>query len=740
MKSIQLQKLLSHQFLKSSLIPILTIELILLGLYFGVNHYISIQTKETLISQVKNVALPLVENNATLVNIQLNELARQSKSAALQTQNWMTNPEKYSSLQKEPTFTLNKTGAMVKKDNGGCGLFYGKNQKSAPQDKTKKALNSEALDPIYSAILASNPHIAAVYINTWDDMTRLCPFIDKMWHETPASMEIDKFNFYYLADSKHNPARKTVWTEVYFDPAGQGWMASAITPIYKNNFLEGVVGVDVTVNELTHSILKQKLPWNASLFLMDSTGMVLAIDSAAEKALGLKKNKAELQTKEIIKTVLQEEHFNLLKSSIPEISTHFSQLIHSKLKTASITLLNKEYILAHAHVPETNWKLMLLVEEKNVIAPVSLLSDLSRNLGYAMIGFMILFYIIFFGVLIRQAAVFSSRIAKPVEDLTDLAKKIGENKVVAFAVNSGITEIDELGLELQNMQSDLIRRSELLIQEKVAHELQATQAEQAYQFGLFESTSAYLHNIGNALAGISGYLNQLEKINEATDQWPGAFELIGQKIGNDADSAYTMLKKLEEIQVTYALPQLAENIKGIRKAHFDMVTSIRRQQDLFVNKKLSEEVNTQLDLGKIIHDILETHSERFLKNFIEIETDLEQVAILSHPYQIKSGITNLILNAVDAILSHPESSKLIRIYVKASARGAQVIIEDTGIGYNDEIKAKLFQQGFTTKSHGHGLGLYSLREFLERRGGELSSSSKGFGKGAQFIMDIKNES
>ena len=740
MKSIQLQKLLSRQFLKSSLIPILSIELILLILYFGMNAYISSQTKETLIAQVKNVALPIVENNAALVNIQLDEMARQSASAAQQTQNWFAHPEKYSSYGTFPEFTKTKMGATSKKNNGGCGLYYGTNQKLDHQKQLLKAQKSEALDPIYSAILSSNPHIAAVYLNTWDDMSRLCPYIENMWDETPSNMEMEKFNFYYLADAKHNPARKTVWTEVYFDPAGQGWMASAVTPVYNNNFLEGVVGVDVTVDQLTNSILKQELPWNASLFLMDTTGMILAIDIAAEKALGIKRNKAHLKKTEIMKTVLQEDQLNLLKSTTPEISTQFSQLLHSKLKTLSITLLNKEYILAQANVPETNWKLMLLVEEKNVIAPVSQLSDLSRNLGYAMIGFMVLFYIIFFGALIRQATVFSSRIAKPVEDLTNLAKQIGENKDVAVSINSGINEIDELGLELKKMQTDLNLRSQLLIQEKVAHKLQSNQAEQAYQVGLFESTSAYLHNIGNALAGVSGYLNQLEKINEATDQWPGAFELIGQKMNSDVDAAYAMLKKLEEIQVTYALPQLAENIKGMRKAHHDMVTSIRRQQDLFVNKKLSEEVNLKLDLGKIIHDILETHSERFLKNFIEIETDLEEITILSHPYQIKSGITNLFLNAVDAILSHPESSKLIRIYLKTSSRGAQVIVEDTGIGYDENIKTKLFQQGFTTKSHGHGLGLHSLREFLERRGGELSSSSEGFGKGAQFIMDIKNES
>ena len=44
-------------------------------------------------------------------------------------------------------------------------------------------------------------------------------------------MVIPNYNFYYLADAEHNPSRGVVWTDVYLDPAGQGWMMSAIAPV-----------------------------------------------------------------------------------------------------------------------------------------------------------------------------------------------------------------------------------------------------------------------------------------------------------------------------------------------------------------------------------------------------------------------------------------------------------------------------------------------------------------------------
>ena len=61
---------------------------------------------------------------------------------------------------------------------------------------------------------------------------------------------MENYNFYYLADEKHNPERKSVWTDVYLDPAHKGWLLSIIAPIYKGNTLEGVTGIDISLKNL----------------------------------------------------------------------------------------------------------------------------------------------------------------------------------------------------------------------------------------------------------------------------------------------------------------------------------------------------------------------------------------------------------------------------------------------------------------------------------------------------------
>ena len=56
----------------------------------------------------------------------------------------------------------------------------------------------------------------------------------------------------------------------------------------KNGFLEGVAGIDVTIDNLIKNILDLQLPWNAGAFLVDKNGVILAMPSSIENILGFK--------------------------------------------------------------------------------------------------------------------------------------------------------------------------------------------------------------------------------------------------------------------------------------------------------------------------------------------------------------------------------------------------------------------------------------------------------------------
>jgi signal transduction histidine kinase len=156
------------------------------------------------------------------------------------------------------------------------------------EEERHLAVISASLNTLYRNAVESTPYVVAAYFNTNEpaDMNRYYPFIERPWEVYPAELDMGEFNFFYLADAEHNPGRKTVWTGVYLDPAGQGWMLSCIAPVYAGDILKGVVGLDVTFPEMVKGIRSLSLPWVSSM-LIAPDGMILAATDLARAAFGL---------------------------------------------------------------------------------------------------------------------------------------------------------------------------------------------------------------------------------------------------------------------------------------------------------------------------------------------------------------------------------------------------------------------------------------------------------------------
>ncbi|HXH29791.1 MAG TPA: HAMP domain-containing sensor histidine kinase [Bacteriovoracaceae bacterium] len=82
---------------------------------------------------------------------------------------------------------------------------------------------------------------------------------------------------------------------------------------------------------------------------------------------------------------------------------------------------------------------------------------------------------------------------------------------------------------------------------------------------------------------------------------------------------------------------------------------------------------------------------------------------------LKNIVSNLINNAVEA-MTH-SGSVCVSLFSEADFHCIQ--ISDTGPGIPEEIRSQLFTKGFSTKSTGNGLGLYSAHQEIMARGGNL---------------------
>lgn len=110
--------------------------------------------------------------------------------------------------------------------------------------------------------------------------------------------------------------------------------------------------------------------------------------------------------------------------------------------------------------------------------------------------------------------------------------------------------------------------------------------------------------------------------------------------------------------------------------------------------------------------------------------------VFGDPVSLRRVFENLIANAVESIDSK-EGSVTISTKRLADERGSwiRVVVEDTGSGIGDEQKARIFDDFYTTKDGGTGLGLTIVRRLVIDLDGAIAVESE-VGKGSRFVVDL----
>lgn len=97
---------------------------------------------------------------------------------------------------------------------------------------------------------------------------------------------------------------------------------------------------------------------------------------------------------------------------------------------------------------------------------------------------------------------------------------------------------------------------------------------------------------------------------------------------------------------------------------------------------------------------------------------------------------NLIDNALDSMnLDTSKSEKELTLGVYTRPDELLIIVKDTGTGIPNEIKEKIFENGFSTKGEGRGIGLYHTKQLISSLGGSITVESQ-IGIGTSFMVNL----
>jgi signal transduction histidine kinase len=93
------------------------------------------------------------------------------------------------------------------------------------------------------------------------------------------------------------------------------------------------------------------------------------------------------------------------------------------------------------------------------------------------------------------------------------------------------------------------------------------------------------------------------------------------------------------------------------------------------------------------------------------------------PIQLQQVLSNLILNAMDAVSDTTLVERAVTVATTQDRKFAEISIADTGRGVSEEAAKKIFDPFYSTKKHGMGMGLSIARTIVAMHNGQIEAEN-----------------
>lgn len=198
-----------------------------------------------------------------------------------------------------------------------------------------------------------------------------------------------------------------------------------------------------------------------------------------------------------------------------------------------------------------------------------------------------------------------------------------------------------------------------------------------------------------------------------------------------------------------AVMNYSEMIKGDEKykAVAEKILSASETQKLIIDNVLemleqdnvimSNEKYEKFKVEELFEGIIDRYSSKSKEKNIKVNTEYNDSEVFGNKNLISQVFDNIYGNS----LKFTENGE-INIKCQRENNQTKIIIEDDGIGFNQEVAEHLFDRFTKYKRKGTqneattGLGLYLCKKIITRHGGKISAESAGKDKGSKFIIHL----
>ncbi len=129
-----------------------------------------------------------------------------------------------------------------------------------------------SLTSIFRTVIERDPETPWIYYTSENGFMYLFPRVgtDDFFY----SEKIQNMDFVTYARPEQNPERRVVWTPLYLDEAGKGYMVTLSTPVYAGDRYMGAISLDISVSRLNWLINRYHVP-HSKVFLFASDGTLI---------------------------------------------------------------------------------------------------------------------------------------------------------------------------------------------------------------------------------------------------------------------------------------------------------------------------------------------------------------------------------------------------------------------------------------------------------------------------------
>lgn len=282
----------------------------------------------------------------------------------------------------------------------------------------------------------------------------------------------------------------------------------------------------------------------------------------------------------------------------------------------------------------------------------------------------------------------AARVTKPIEQLAAAAREVATGNLHAEVEVTSKDEVGDLAEAFNRMTHDLLEQKDRLVQtERVA----------AWR----ELARRLAHELKNPLFPLQ---LTVENLIRARQQSPEMFDEIFR------EGSTTLLAEIQNLKQVIS-----------RFSEFS-----RMPQPQLQSTQINDVVQGVVRLHRA-----QLESRENARVTIALELGERMAAIWVDPELIHRAVSNLVLNAMDAM---PQGGTLT-VQTRQSGDRTSIEVGDTGVGLTPEECERLFTPYYTSKQHGTGLGLAIVQSVISDHRGTVSVQSQP-GRGTTFRIEL----